>query len=405
MRYIILLVALLSCGEELTPSTKHCYMTISDALPVQFWLNGEQTFNEKTVCGIIKQDCYCQPFNCDQEIQIIIIDSFTFGEIVLQILDENSVEIDAITFARSGVNLTVSFVPSDYSPCKEKLQLKIISIPIVQPLTSWINQGTGTSWTISAAPAISVTPSGVSKFLIGTFDAIEGYSYDIAWDIDLINSLIPKEIYLLDSSFNIVTTQFIDVGPTGNYTGISTLTPTSRASYLAFRLFVDDASIDDTIMIVNSVSYNGGNIELFKSDCLEIKEDTECTKLIEYSNASAFDGIPYINVSPPSTFYLRVPATFYEEENPQEQEDLELSNGQIVTLRQSLQEKRLFETGYMPNYMHKKLQKVLMHETIVIDGDQWKRRDEYKAASIKKYNLKKASVLLTKYNSVLKNTI
>jgi len=379
-------------------------IAISDALPVQFWPNGEQTFNEKAVCGIIKQDCYCQPFNCDQEIQIIIIDSSTSGEISLQILDENSVEIDVITFARSGVNLTALFTPSDYSPCKEKLQLKIISIGIVPTLSAWTNQGAGTAWGLSATPGVSITPTSVSKLLIGTFNAIEGYSYDISWNIDTFDSFFNNLIYLLDSNFNIVATQFIG-GTNGNFTGIATLTPSSRASYLAFQLQTSDAIITDSAMIVNSVSYNGSNIELFKSDCLEVKEDTECTKLIEYSNASAFDGIPYVNVSPPSKFYLRIPATFYEEENPQEEEDLELSNGVIVTLRQSIQEKSLLETGYMPNYMHKKLQKVLMHETIIMDGDQWKRRDPYETNPIKKYNLKRGSVQLTKYNSVLKNTI
>jgi hypothetical protein len=128
--------------------------------------------------------------------------------------------------------------------------------------------------------------------------------------------------------------------------------------------------------------------------------------LIEYTNSSDFDGIRYGGTySPSTTFNLRVPAIFFQESNPQEQEDIELSNGEIVTIRQSIQQKRMFETGYMPNYMHLKLQKVLMHDTVSIDGETWRKRDSYDDSPVQKYNLKMAKVLLTKYDSVEKNTI
>lgn len=141
-----------------------------------------------------------------------------------------------------------------------------------------------------------------------------------------------------------------------------------------------------------------------KSDCLDVRTNHQCTKLMEYTNSDDFDGIIY-DMSPQPTFYLRVPAQLLEDENPQTQEDLELSNGTIVTVRQTIQEKSIFKLGYMPPYMHTKVQKVLMHDTVVIDDIQWKRRDPYEAPRIEDYPLKKGEVLLTKYNSVLKNTI
>lgn len=144
---------------------------------------------------------------------------------------------------------------------------------------------------------------------------------------------------------------------------------------------------------------------LFRSDCIDIRTSHDCSSLIAYTNTSDFDGLNYTDPSPNTTFYLRIPSIFFEEENPQEQEDLELSNGVIVTLRQSIVEKRKLETGFMPNYMHRKLQKVLMHDSVYIDGDYWKKRDSYDSNPVKKYNLKTASVLLTKYDSVEKNTI
>lgn len=385
-------------------------MTISDALAIQFWPVGEQTFNEKSVCGLVKQDCFCQPVNCDDEITLSIVDDFETGDIYLQTLDESLNQISLIQLTRSGFNLSITVSPSDQSPCiDQKLQFKIIGVANLQALASWTNQGIGTSWTLGANPSVIIT--GVfanSKFLLGNFNAIAGNVYDINYNIDTVDAgsiLIFTGIYLLDSAFNIVASS--DLGGTGggNLTGTANLTPSANATYVAFRISVDESGVGSASIDVNSVSYNGGNVTLFKSDCIEVKDDHECTKLVEYSNESDFDGIVYSDTSPPPTFYLRIPAIFFEEENPQEQEDLELSNGQIVTLRQSLQEKRLLETGYMPNYMHKKLQKVLMHESITIDGDGWKRRDAYETNPIKKYALKRASVLLTKYNSVLKNTI
>lgn len=141
-----------------------------------------------------------------------------------------------------------------------------------------------------------------------------------------------------------------------------------------------------------------------KTDCLDVRRVHHCTKLIEYTNSDDFDGIIY-DVSPQPTFYLRVPAQLLEDENPQTQEDLELSDGTIVTVRQTIQEKSIFKLGFMPPYMHTKVQKILMHDTVIIDDQQWKRRDAYEAPRIEDYPLKKGEVLLTKYNSVLKNTI
>lgn len=139
------------------------------------------------------------------------------------------------------------------------------------------------------------------------------------------------------------------------------------------------------------------------SDCIDVRTEQECTKLITYTNSSNFDGIDYETANP--IFYLRVPAMFHEEDNPMTVEDLELSNDEIVILRQDIKEKRKLETGYMPNYMHKKLQKVLMHDTVTIDGDNWARRDAYETNPIKNYLLKMASVWLTKINSIDRNII
>jgi len=255
-------------------------MTFSDSLPIQFWNIDDETHNEKSICGLAKQDCFCQPFECSDEI-------------IFQVQNTSAPTLDVFD---SSDNLLVSL--------------------------AFVQQGTGV-WETTFIADDNISPS-------------------------LCNTEIQFKIRQVSTG----------------------------QQYIA------------------------------KSDCISIKTPQDCTKLISYQNSTDFDGLIYGGTSSPDpTFYLRVPAMFYEEKNPQEQEDLELSNGHIVTIRQSIQEKRLLELGFMPGYMHRKLQKVLMHGAVIIDGDQWKKRDAYEDQPVKKYNLKRASVLLTKYDSVEKNTI
>lgn len=394
-------------------------MTFSDALPIQFWVNGEETFNEKAVCGIIKQDCFCQPVECDDEITI-------------QFQDE------------PGKDFSVNVGNSSSDP------FSLENNHFDTNIDGWSNVGSGTDWlggvTITYTniaigesskrleQVFPTLPAGMYRCNINVYNA-GGGATTMNWKVEVYNgaTLVQELLNFNQSLTTLEDTGIIEI--TGSFDRIAFSTSyvsgvdpfQAGVDYINLYNSSSDVSLpmseNDGVYTVNFILGEQGVvcgekfiIEIYdtstspqvlvaKSDCIDVKESHECTKLIGYSNASDFDGIVYTDASPPPTFYLRIPATFFEEDNPQEQEDLELSNGVIVTLRQSIQEKTLLETGYMPNYMHKKLQKVLMHETIEIDGDNWKRRDPYETNPIKKYNLKRGSVLLTKYNSVLKNTI
>lgn len=382
---------------------------ISDALPIQFWDADDETFNEKEICGINPQ-CFCLPVECDD----IISQQFTedYGGFDLGIYSESGlIDLIPLVEVSSGVwGFTFSF--SDYSGfCDQQVQLKIVAQdPALGALSTFTNVGSGTNWTTGANPSFNITGVfGQTKFLHAPFIGVEGATYEFNYNIDVVDAgaiLQDVTIYLLDSTYAGVGSQGLGATGGGNFTGTASITPTGQVAYVAIGALLDDSGVGSAQGDINSFSYVAqGDVIVKKSDCLDVKESHDCTKLIEYSNESDFDGIVYSDISPRPVFYLRIPAILFEEDNPQEQEDLVLSNGVIVTLRQEIQEKRLLETGYMPNYMHKKLQKVLMHESITIDGDGWKRRDAYEPNPIKKYALKRASVLLTKYNSVLKNTI
>jgi hypothetical protein len=407
-------------------------MTISDSLPIQFWDINDETHNEKVICGLAKQECYCQPIQCDDEINIQIQNT---NPIALQIVDTNDNQLQIIDMTESSTGVfDTDFVMSDIgSPgiCDETVQFKIVSHFqngdfLASTFLPWTNS-TDTNLGSVGANGFSVVANAAKVLIGGASNSkvlrqsvnFPPNTYTFRIDFTIVSSSASNVYFVLYNSTNSHTCWVFNsaVSPgedpaftspnsyaSGTYSVSVTITTTRTYQYIGLKLGgggvgTDQISIDRIIITPDPITI------LAQSDCIDVRTDQSCTQLIEYTNSSDFDGLVYGTTSPDPTFYLRVPAQFYQEKNPQEQEDLELSNGQIVTIRQSIQEKRLLETGFMPGYMHRKLQKVLMHETITIDSDQWKRRDAYEDSPVKKYNLKRASVWLTKYDSVEKNTI
>lgn len=574
MRIILILLLLFSCATEEVKKQccKTCIkMTISDSLPIQFWLNGEETFNEKQICGVY-QACFCQPFECDDEITIQFTDTIedesylllindsseselqllefeetvnngiididvdilsTFattleewqnnngsngggfaswsaaspgavatgggsinstkylsiqrqdgsafgwppGEYSVRLIGQNNsagtqdiafsiygmstavtqtqifgtgsttlpdggastertytftlvdyYEFLAVRFDRSGapgggfnidvlveeVEITgpdtglgylsttynLSFTPSEFSPpiC-EKIQLKVINYIVSSPsFIEWetIARG-GVPWTITDSDLYVSLPSGISDIARRSlpFPTVAGEYYKLNVSFDLDNAFATAITITLDGAQDIL--------PSTLYNSSQTLEIDFIANgvYSSLDFFGDSNGNGIT---VTQLSILNTSAAVAQSDCIDLKESHPCTEVLAYTNTNDFDGIVY-DTSPPPTFYLRIPAQFWKEDNPMTQEDSELSNGVIVTRRQSIQEKTLLEVGFVPNYMHKKIQKVLMHETVMINDQTYKRRDEYEAENINRYPLKRGTVWLTKYNSVEKNTI
>lgn len=108
-------------------------MTISDALPVQFWINGVATFNEAEEAGIEHTD-FCQPFNADDEIKIQFTDEegLLFN---LNIYDSDDMLIGSIYFdeVEAGV-YEATLVPEDESDLIfDKVVLKIEQYTVDAP--------------------------------------------------------------------------------------------------------------------------------------------------------------------------------------------------------------------------------------------------------------------------------
>lgn len=101
-------------------------MTFSDALPVQFWLEGCATFNESESFAIYSQ-CFCQPWQCDDEIKIQLQDT-TGLDFDVQIFDEdgNVISTVSMTEVDTGVYFVSFLISDEVSGCDDsKIQLKV----------------------------------------------------------------------------------------------------------------------------------------------------------------------------------------------------------------------------------------------------------------------------------------
>jgi hypothetical protein len=99
----ICLSLLCCCQKPEIKSGKNCVMLkISKALPVEFWLDGVQTFNEKDE-NYIDKFCFNQKFKCATDIRLRVTDS-EIKTYFLQGFDRDSNQVLNLPFTRSQVN-------------------------------------------------------------------------------------------------------------------------------------------------------------------------------------------------------------------------------------------------------------------------------------------------------------
>jgi len=436
MRYIYLLLFLFACAEDSELQKQDCdLMIISDSLPFKFWQDGK-SFNTRQICGVNPQ-CYCAPWICDREIRLQVKETnspSSLDDVTLEIYDDTEALLKTITFDKNENPITDSYNTSEIGAFSEE------------------QDGSSYSWSGAYSTVITGGGGGIVfsyiKYVPLSTNTLVRVTVNYEHEIlsGSVNGGTTLGVALYDENFDIIDSHDIDTG-VGTTSGNPTfdLEPNGQqVYYLGFRHYVNSSfsatsrTLLDAITVVTnlypeSIVYDlsftpseispdicnkkvyfkiVGDTEEYLTDCVDIRDSfpEKCLKEVIYSNSKNFDNISYEDVSPAPQFRKIVEAQFWKEDNPQEQEDSVLSNGVIVTRRSEIQEKTLFETGFLPNHEHKNLQKIFMHNYVVIEdvtGEeiQWKKRDAYETENLNRYPLKRAQVWLTKYNSVEKNTI
>jgi hypothetical protein len=388
-----------------THIAKPFQMTISNALPVQFWDEAEETFNEKQVCGI-DQICWCMPWHCANPIPFQFTDTEQV-DYVLRITNSQGVETD---------------IPFDYD-VPEILNPISTWVEIVSVNDSWDDTGTDhpsitldagfQSDPLSGTPLITPIPQGSTvviecRFIVTAdpMDAVVKF-YKAGVQITPLFVSIPCGVGVTEVSFDYTGDDDWDeltievsnlAGSTGNFyiDYIRGFNISLEPIIYSLSVTPQDIEICDDQVSFQIVDPSTSPATVVKkSDCLQIKESIECTLAIDYSNNKNFNGLVFEDISPSTTFRIRIPARFFSEDNPSEQEDTELSNGEFVRLYNKLEERRQLEVGFVPHYMHRKIQLALMCDNVTIDGKQWIRKETYeKVEGRKTYPLKRANVWL-----------
>lgn len=254
---------------------QHHGMTFSDALPVQFWLTGCQTYNQYEAEGV-HHICWCQPWNCDDEITIQFQDT-TGQTLKLVALDSEGTELHSENFQEISAGVyQLSLIPEDEDICDELIQLQV---------------------------------------------------------------------------------------------------------------------------------QNASDVVLAQTDCLDVKTSHPETTLFSYSNHRNYDGLIYEDQSPDVSFNIRVPSRFFHEDEPEEDEAMELTSS-IITTSSQVKTQRLLEVKHAPYYFHKKLRRILKHQTLTAIGKSWKKEEKYQVNDgDKRWPLKSATCLLTEKDSPVRNVL
>jgi hypothetical protein len=404
--YIFVLLFLL-LWEETEGISYNERMVISNALPVQFWLEGCDTYNESENYGVHPK-CFFQPFTCSDEIQI----QFRGGPLTdydLLILDESGATIETIPFT---VSSSTEYFQS-------------------YPFIGWENTGTGLSWTEGAAPSITLTLlAQSSKRLSETISGLQSGTYSLGYNITSTDGEISLAIafrkngQVLDSNTiilangaNIGTSSFvlsdepdqITVSCTRLENGSVTVTLNSfeleSADIFSVTIVPLDYEICDQRIRLKIRSSSSPEEDIARTDLLDIQPTQPGTKLISYTNERNFAGIVYEGLSPDITFYLRVPCRFFHEQFPQADEAMELTSSILTTSSQKKKQK-LLEVELVPYYFHNKVIEVLQHHTVSMDNDYWKKEEAYTInPGDKRWPVKTATCWLTNEGSVVRNVI
>lgn len=423
MKQFLLIFALLiaSCDVDNPIPSKSVAIQISDANPVQFWPVDCDTYNEKEVCGIHSK-CWCHPWQCDDEIKVQFTDNDD-KQYILGVYDSEDSLIDSFPFDQEVSGLFLQElsdgVDDDW----------FVDSSVHQP------------WTTGATPNITISsPLGQSAlFLLKIYGAQSMTDY--AFDYSILRGISGTgqiTLYVIDQAYydaggigsplgstSLSTTNgtFIETG-TFNYTGVSSI-PAYIMVLVANVSGITSGQINSitlqgqtsaNLVLVYSASFIPSSTSpdlcnqklqlkviedispeevVLKSDCLDVRTSHSCTTFIDYSNNRNFAGLIYENVSPDQSFGIRVPAIFFHEQFPEEDEAIELTTG-ITKTSGTLKVQRLFDTDYMPYYMHQKLMLIFKHQTINIDALSWIKEEKYEIQEGNRmWPVKKAKVFLT----------
>lgn len=427
INFTIFVLSFLS-WENIHPKTVCPLMELSDAQPIQFWQTDCSTYNQAEEFGV-HHKCFQQPVNCDDE----VIVQFTSNE---ESTNTDALALPAIT---SWASSTESGSRPDWTPG---------AVPEVT--------------------VVGFAPGVTSEWLYIDFNIIAGRAYVITVDYTKVynsGTSNPRSITVafLDDDYNILVSdaETTPTPPGGSDQIVAQLLGPELATKIAIRVTdgsnitmqIDDISgtvstNDDYVLSVRDSNgdeilqlpfdaYDDGQkfvytlsfipeqtspeicdteIQLYirnattgtdraRSDSLDVASSHNGTFLITYYNHRNFAGLIYEDVSPQLMFYLRVPAMFFHERFPEEQEVIQLTSSQLQ-LNSTIKKQKLLSTDFLPYYFHEKIKLILNHQFVYINTKYWVKEESYDIDSgDRRWPVKKASCWISQQDFVHRNVL
>jgi hypothetical protein len=222
-------------------------MRLSNGTPVQFWLNGQETFNEKVVPGV-QQTNFNQIFRPEDNVVIQFTDTLLFGY-QLNILDVNGDILQTLPFTITPIEdnyvYSLSFTFDDYSITG------LVTLTIsyfVYELSGGVNgllgvvSGTAinTETFLLSGGVDGLMGSGEGDIQNGSVITISNSSTDLV----ITNVVVTGQTLYIDSgAFPIATSEGVSarIKSQGNFQVVVTLTTPSPGTY---NLVIDGSCYD-----------------------------------------------------------------------------------------------------------------------------------------------------------------
>lgn len=387
-------------------------MILSDALPVQFYLAGQETYNESVSHGgVIEEFCFFQEWGCDDEIKIMFADD-SGEEFSLVITDEDGAIIDQIAITKSD----------------------LVGDNVLPALADFTNDGSsGTAWTTGSTPSVTMSGGPATSKELEKSGSWRPGIYRLTRDVSRVGSIngffrfkkggtvilstsinsdgstdltLPDdgEDFAADE-VNFIATHFSgSTSFTINSATLSTLTYSHNITVIPngigvcgkkFRLAIYDS--DDTMLARTDLMYAGDDIQENVS--------------VRYKGFKPYAGIPWTGDESPMTY--RIPGVFFKERAKTTTTSLELSNSKFITTSSMIMKKRKFSIQDCPDDFHFKNELIFNHGVVgqvIIDGVEWKRDsgDNYEKNEDDRPDeqpMAPAEILLTRKDWVKRNVI
>lgn len=168
---------------------------------------------------------------------------------------------------------------------------------------------------------------------------------------------------------------------------------------------VSDQSPEICDMFVQFVILNSDNQAVAQSDCQDIRTTQPDTILINYRNHRNIFGLVYADVTPETEFNLRIPAIFFHQRFPKEEETMMLSTS-VQSLNSVVRRQRLLDVDYVPYYFHEKINLVLQHQFVTIINREWVTQEAYEIVEGNRmWPVKKGKIYLSEKDFVMRNVL